>query len=81
MKLWHTVFDDTTHVGWLQLGKLYLDHGLYARLAVLVRSLEQTCQNPDGTDDQKKANQLFEIFSLKFPMLTAQKNTKELKKE
>lgn len=25
--------------------------------------------------------QLFEIFSLKFPMLTAQKNTKELKKE
>eukprot|EP00035_Acanthoeca_spectabilis_P010381 m.184090 g.184090 ORF g.184090 m.184090 type:complete len:444 (-) comp15006_c2_seq1:3140-4471(-) len=65
----------------IKLGKLYLDHGLYARLAVLVRSLEQTCQNPDGTDDQKKANQLFEIFSLKFPMLTAQKNTKELKKE
>ena len=35
----------------------------------------------DGTDDEKKGTQLFEVFSLKFPMLTAQKNTKELKKE
>jgi hypothetical protein len=63
------------------LGKLYLDHEEFGQLSGIIRALESTCQNPDGTDDMKKANQLFEIFSLKFPMLTSQKNTKELKKE
>jgi len=65
----------------IKLGKLYLDHEQFGRLSAIIKTLEQTCQNPDGSDDMKKANQLFEIFSLKFPMLTAQKNTKELKKE
>lgn len=65
----------------IKLGKLYLEHDQLGRLAATIKALEATCKNADGTDDTKKANQLFEIFSLKFPMLTAQKNTKELKKE
>lgn len=65
----------------IKLGKMYLDVEDYGKLGKILRQLEQSCLNPDGTDDEKKGTQLFEIFSLKFPMLTAQKNTKELKKE
>eukprot|EP00039_Didymoeca_costata_P019813 m.339041 g.339041 ORF g.339041 m.339041 type:complete len:444 (+) comp18637_c0_seq1:106-1437(+) len=65
----------------IKLGKMYLDTEDFAPLSRLLKELEQSCQATDGTDDVKKGTQLFEVFSLKFPMLALQKNTKELKKE
>eukprot|EP00041_Stephanoeca_diplocostata_P014029 m.251899 g.251899 ORF g.251899 m.251899 type:complete len:446 (+) comp19548_c1_seq3:192-1529(+) len=65
----------------IKLGKMYLDTEDYTPLAKLLKELEISCQTSNGADDVKKGTQLFEIFSLKFPMLTAQKNTKALKKE
>jgi len=65
----------------MKLGKMYLDTEDFAPLAKILKELELSCQSEDGLDDAKKGTQLFQVFSLKFPMLTLQKNTKELKKE
>ena len=60
---------------------MYLEAEDFVPLARILKELETTCQGADGADDDKKGNELFQVFSLKFPMLTLQKNTKELKKE
>mmetsp|Transcript_31249 Transcript_31249/g.81926 ORF Transcript_31249/g.81926 Transcript_31249/m.81926 type:complete len:446 (+) Transcript_31249:229-1566(+) len=73
--------DRLTFKAKMKLGKLYLDHQRFGPLTKTIRQLEDTCKTDAGEDDMKKANQLFEIFSLKFPMLTAQRANKELKKE
>eukprot|EP00729_Bicosta_minor_P002609 gene2609-3842_t len=65
----------------MKLGQMYLEAEDFVPLAKILKELELTCQGPDGADDDKKGNELFQVFSLKFPMLTLQKNTKELKKE
>jgi len=65
----------------IKLGKMYLDTEDWQPLHRILKELEASCQSEDGSDDVKKGTQLFEVFSLKFPMLTLQKNTKELKKE
>lgn len=65
----------------IKLGKMYLDTEDFQPLAKILKELELSCKDEDGADDVKKGTQLFEVFSLKFPMLTLQKNTKDLKKE
>ena len=65
----------------IKLARLFLEHEMYHKLAPLLRELEAACKGADGADDPRKGTQLFEIFALKFPMLAAQRNTKELKRE
>eukprot|EP00040_Diaphanoeca_grandis_P023519 m.128115 g.128115 ORF g.128115 m.128115 type:complete len:455 (+) comp29315_c1_seq1:339-1703(+) len=65
----------------VKLGKMYLDVEDYEHLLKILTELEAACKNIDGTDDVNKATQLFEVLALKVPMLTALKNTKELKRE
>jgi COP9 signalosome complex subunit 2 len=65
----------------MKLGRMYLETEEFAPLARILKELESSCLGEDGTDDARKGTQLFEVFSLKFPMLTLQKNSKELKKE
>jgi len=65
----------------IKLGKMYLDNEDFQPLAKILKELELSCKDEDGADDVKKGTQLFEVFSLKFPMLTLQKNTKDLKRE
>ncbi|TPX63054.1 hypothetical protein SpCBS45565_g06881 [Spizellomyces sp. 'palustris'] len=63
----------------LKLAKLWLDRHEYARLNKILRQLHQSCQNDDGTDDQKKGTLLLEIFALEIQMYTETKNNKKLK--
>jgi hypothetical protein len=44
-----------------------------------MRELHKSCENPDGTDDQKKGSQLVDIYALEIQMCTATKNNKKLK--
>ncbi|KAJ3024078.1 hypothetical protein HKX48_007258 [Thoreauomyces humboldtii] len=63
----------------LKLAKLWLDRHEYARLNKIIRQLHSSCQNDDGTDDQKKGTLLLEIFALEIQMYTETKNNKKLK--
>ncbi|TPX43352.1 hypothetical protein SeMB42_g04758 [Synchytrium endobioticum] len=63
----------------LKLAKLWLDRGEYARLNRILKQLYTSCQNDDGTEDQKKGTLLLEIYALEIQMLTEQKNNKKLK--
>ncbi|KAI9088715.1 PCI domain-containing protein [Phlyctochytrium arcticum] len=63
----------------LKLAKLWLDRHEYPRLNKILRQLHQSCQNDDGTDDQKKGTLLLEIFALEIQMYTQTKNNKKLK--
>ncbi|TPX62645.1 hypothetical protein PhCBS80983_g00281 [Powellomyces hirtus] len=63
----------------LKLAKLWLDRHEYTRLNKILRQLHQSCQNDDGTDDQKKGTLLLEIFALEIQMYTETKNNKKLK--
>eukprot|EP00040_Diaphanoeca_grandis_P008265 m.44626 g.44626 ORF g.44626 m.44626 type:complete len:446 (+) comp19722_c1_seq1:176-1513(+) len=65
----------------VKLGKMYLDEENFVKLSKVIRQLEQSCLGSEGEDDERKGTQIFEVLALKVPMLTAQKNTKELKKE
>ena len=47
--------------------------------AQILRELHKSCQEPDGSDDQKKGTQLLEVYALDIQMCTAKKNHKELK--
>ncbi|KAJ3092946.1 COP9 signalosome complex subunit 2 [Quaeritorhiza haematococci] len=63
----------------LKLAKLWLDRREYTRLNKILRQLHQSCQNDDGTDDQRKGTLLLEIFALEIQMYTETKNNKKLK--
>ncbi|KAI8820393.1 PCI domain-containing protein [Fimicolochytrium jonesii] len=63
----------------LKLAKLWLDRQEYGRLNKILRQLHRSCQNDDGTDDQKKGTLLLEIFALEIQMYTETKNNKKLK--
>jgi len=38
-----------------------------------------SCQNEDGSDDQKKGTQLLEVYAIEIQMYTETKNNKKLK--
>ncbi|KAI8812148.1 PCI domain-containing protein [Cladochytrium replicatum] len=63
----------------LKLAKLWLDRHEYTRLSKILRQLHASCQNDDGTDDQRKGTLLLEIFALQIQMYTETKNNKKLK--
>ncbi|KAJ3334203.1 COP9 signalosome complex subunit 2 [Blyttiomyces sp. JEL0837] len=63
----------------LKLAKLWLDRHEYNRLNKILRQLHTSCQNDDGSDDQKKGTLLLEIFALEIQMHTETKNNKKLK--
>jgi COP9 signalosome complex subunit 2 len=47
--------------------------------AQILRDLHRSCQDPEGSDDQKKGTQLLEVYSLEIQMCTETKNHKKLK--
>ncbi|KAJ3194996.1 COP9 signalosome complex subunit 2 [Irineochytrium annulatum] len=63
----------------LKLAKLWLDRHEYGRLSKILKQLHLSCQNDDGSDDQKKGTLLLEIFALEIQMHTETKNNKKLK--
>ena len=63
----------------LKLCKLMFDVKDFAQMQVILRELHKSCQNDDGTVDQRKGTQLLEVYSMEIQMYTAQKNTKKLK--
>ena len=63
----------------LKLCKLVFDAKDFARMQVILKELHKSCQNEDGTVDQRKGTQLLEVYSIEIQMYTAQKNTKKLK--
>ncbi|KAI9205116.1 PCI domain-containing protein [Polychytrium aggregatum] len=63
----------------LKLARVWLDRKEYGRLTKILRQLHASCQNTDGTDDQKKGTLLLEIFALEIQMYTETKNNKKLK--
>ncbi|KAI8926945.1 PCI domain-containing protein [Entophlyctis helioformis] len=63
----------------LKLAKLWLDRQEYSRLTKIIRQLHHSCQNDDGTDDQRKGTLLLEIFALEIQMYTETKDNKKLK--
>eukprot|EP01132_Coremiostelium_polycephalum_P004662 gene4662-5824_t len=63
----------------LKLSKLLFEKQEYSRLAKILRELHKSCENEDGTDDQKKGSQLVDIYALEIQMYTATKNNKKLK--
>ncbi|KAJ3039363.1 COP9 signalosome complex subunit 2 [Rhizophlyctis rosea] len=63
----------------LKLAKLWLDRHEYTRLNKILRQLHQSCQNDDGSDDQKKGTLLLEILALEIQMHSETKNNKKLK--
>ena len=48
-------------------------------MQLILRELHKSCQNEDGTLDQRKGTQLLEVYSIEIQMYTAQKNTKSSK--
>lgn len=63
----------------LKLCKLLYDVKDFAQMQGILRELHKSCQNEDGTVDQRKGTQLLEVYSIEIQMYTAQKNTKKLK--
>jgi COP9 signalosome complex subunit 2 len=63
----------------LKLCKLWFDMKEFARMAKMLKVLHKSCQNEDGTDDQKKGTQLLEVYAIEIQMYTEQKNNKKLK--
>eukprot|EP00053_Salpingoeca_punica_P009737 m.87658 g.87658 ORF g.87658 m.87658 type:complete len:443 (+) comp15138_c0_seq2:104-1432(+) len=63
----------------LKLGKTYLDQEDHAKLTKTIKDLRRSCQNEDGSDDEKKGTQLLEINALEIQMHTATKDTKQLR--
>ena len=45
----------------------------------ILKELHRSCQNEDGTDDQKKGTQLLEVYAIEIQMHTETKNNKKLK--
>lgn len=62
----------------LKLAKLYFDTKEYPKLQKILRELHRSCQEPDGTDDQKKGTQLLEVYALEIQLCTETKNHKKL---
>jgi COP9 signalosome complex subunit 2 len=63
----------------LKLGKTYLDQEDHSKLVKTIKDLRRSCQNEDGSDDEKKGTQLLEINALEIQMHTATKDTKQLR--
>ena len=63
----------------LKLARVYLERKDYVKLTKLLKSLHESLQNEDGSDDQKQGTTLLEIFALEIQMHTETKNTKKLK--
>jgi COP9 signalosome complex subunit 2 len=63
----------------LKLCKLWFDMKEFARMAKMLKVLHKSCQNEDGSDDQKKGTQLLEVYAIEIQMYTEQKNNKKLK--
>jgi len=62
----------------LKLGKLYFDTKENTKLQKILRELHRSCQEADGSDDQKKGTQLLEVYALEIQMCTETKNHKRL---
>ena len=45
----------------LKLCKLWFDMKEFSRMSKMLKVLHKSCQNEDGTDDQKKGTQLLEV--------------------
>lgn len=45
----------------------------------ILKELHKSCQNDDGSDDQKKGTQLLEVYAIEIQMYTETKNNKKLK--
>lgn len=63
----------------LKLCALLFDAKEFPQMQLILRELHKSCQNEDGTLDQRKGTQLLEVYSIEIQMYTAQKNTKKLK--
>jgi COP9 signalosome complex subunit 2 len=63
----------------LKLAKLWLDRKEYARLTKIIAKLHLSCQNLDGSDNQKQGTMLLEIYALEIEMYNEMKNSKKLK--
>jgi COP9 signalosome complex subunit 2 len=63
----------------LKLAKLWFDCREFTRMAKILRDLHRSCQNEDGSDDQRKGTQLLEVYAVEIQMYTEQKDTKKLK--
>ena len=48
----------------LKLGKLWYDREEYGRLQKILKELQRSCQQADGSDDPKKGTQLLEVYAL-----------------
>ena len=48
-------------------------------MAKILRELHASCQQADGSDDQRKGTQLLEVYAMEIQMHTEQKNSKQLK--
>jgi len=47
----------------VKLARLWFDCREYGRMAKILRELHKSCQNEDGTDDQRKGTQLLEVYA------------------
>ena len=63
----------------LKLAKLWFDCREFTRMSKILRDLHRSCQNEDGSDDQRKGTQLLEVYAVEIQMYTEQKDTKKLK--
>lgn len=63
----------------LKLGKLWFDLKEFGKLGKVLKELQRSCQQPDGSDDYKKGTQLLEVYALEIQMYTEMKYHKKLK--
>lgn len=63
----------------LKLCKLWFDSNEFNKLSNILKDLHASCQDADGTDDQKKGTQLLEVYAIEIQMHTQMKNNKILK--
>ncbi|CAF0984358.1 unnamed protein product [Adineta steineri] len=70
-RLWFKVY--------LKLGKIYEEKQDYVKLQKIIKELYNSCETPEGIDNQNRGTQLLEIYALEIQMHTSQKNNKRLK--
>lgn len=63
----------------LKLCKLWFELREFTRVKSILKKLHISCQQNDGSADQRKGTQLLEIFAIEIQMYTEQKNNKKLK--
>lgn len=63
----------------LKLCKLLFDAKDFPRTQLILRELHKSCQNEDGSLDERKGTQLLEVYSVEIQMYSVTKNTQKLK--